>query len=82
MLRLTLTATTYRLTHDPKDLEIFKKTYDWIDKHQTDWKNGEWYEMVEEDGTPSGDKAQPWKSGYHNGRAMMECLDILKAAQK
>ncbi len=72
----------YRLTHDPKDLEIFKKTYDWIDKHQTDWKNGEWYEMVEEDGTPTGDKAQPWKSGYHNGRAMMECLDILKAAQK
>jgi hypothetical protein len=31
------------------------------------------------DGTPSGDKAQIWKSGYHNGRAMMECLKILKA---
>ena len=69
----------YRLTHDARDLQIFEKTYDWIDQHQTDWKNGEWFEMVHPDGSVSGDKAQIWKSGYHNGRAMMECLAILKA---
>ncbi|MCI0621398.1 MAG: hypothetical protein L0387_06975 [Acidobacteria bacterium] len=26
-----------------------------------------------------GDKAQMWEAGYHNGRAMIECLEILKA---
>jgi hypothetical protein len=35
--------------------------------------------MVHADGSATGDKAQTWKSGYHNGRAMMECLAILKA---
>ena len=69
----------YRLTHDARYLRVFEKTYDWIEKHQVDWKNGEWFDTIMPDGTPSGDKAQIWKSGYHNGRAMMECLKILKA---
>lgn len=68
----------YRLTHEARDLQVFEKTCDWIDQHQTDWKNGEWFEMVHPDGSATGDKAQIWKSGYHNGRAMMECLAILK----
>ncbi len=71
----------YRLTHDPKYLQVFEKTYDWIDRHQTDWKHGEWYETVQPDGTPKGDKAYIWKSGYHNGRAMIECLEVLKTGQ-
>jgi len=69
----------YRLTHEAKYLEVFQKTYDWIDQHQTDWKHGEWHDTVLPDGTPLGDKAHIWKSGYHNGRAMIECLRILKA---
>jgi hypothetical protein len=28
---------------------------------------------------PSGAKANGWKAGYHNGRAMMECLGIRRA---
>jgi cellobiose epimerase len=69
----------YRLTHDPKYLRVFEKTYDWIEKHQTDWKYGEWYDTITPEGTPRGDKAHIWKAGYHNGRAMIECLEILKA---
>jgi mannobiose 2-epimerase len=69
----------YRLTHDAKYLRVFEKTYGWIEKHQVDWKNGEWFDTIMPDGTPRGDKAQIWKCGYHNGRAMMECLEILKA---
>jgi cellobiose epimerase len=68
----------YRLTHDSQYLRVFEKTYDWIDKHQVDWKRGEWYETITPDGTPRGDKAGIWKCGYHNGRAMIECLEILK----
>jgi mannobiose 2-epimerase len=71
----------YRLTHEARDLTIFEKTCDWIDQHQTDWKNGEWFETVHKDGSVAGEKAHIWKAGYHNGRGMMECLAILKAAQ-
>jgi cellobiose epimerase len=70
----------YRLTHDAKYLHVFEMTYDWVDQHQVDWLHGEWFENILPDGTPQGDKAQPWKGGYHNGRAMIECLAILKSA--
>jgi len=58
----------------------FQKTYDWDDKHQTDWEEREWYEMVEEDGTPTGARRSPGRaapqrprhdgmSGYSEGGA-------------
>ena len=69
----------YRLTGDAKYLAVFEKTYDFIDKYQTDWENGEWHATITPEGKALGDKAQIWKAGYHNGRAMIECLEILKA---
>ena len=68
----------YQLTRDKVYLECFTKTLDWIDKHQVDWQNGDWFGVIEEDGTPSGAKADLWKSPYHNGRAMIECLERLR----
>jgi mannobiose 2-epimerase len=68
----------YRLTHNAKYLRVFEKTYDWIEKYQTDWKNGEWHGTITPEGTSQGDKAHIWKAGYHDGRAMIECLEILK----
>jgi cellobiose epimerase len=69
----------YRITHDDQYWKVFEKTYDFVDKYQTDWKVGEWHEMVTEDGQGKGDKAQIWKAGYHNGRAMLESIDVLNA---
>ena len=69
----------HRLTGDAKYLGVFEKTYDFIDKYQTDWENGEWHATITPEGKALGDKAQIWKAGYHNGRAMIECLEILKA---
>ena len=69
----------HRLTKDPKYLPIFLKTYDFIDKYQTDWEHGEWHATITPEGKALGDKAQIWKAGYHNGRAMIECLEMLKA---
>jgi mannobiose 2-epimerase len=66
----------YRLTHEPKYWDVFAKTYDFIDKYQTDWQNGEWWATVRGT-TGSGAKAQSWKAGYHDGRAMLECMHIL-----
>jgi mannobiose 2-epimerase len=68
----------YRLTADRKYLDVFEKTYDFIDKYQVDWENGEWHANITTELKPQGDKAQPWKAGYHNGRAMIECLQIIK----
>lgn len=68
----------YRMTREPLYSAVFRKTYDFIEKHFVDWKNGEWYENLLPDGRPSGGKAHQWKAGYHNGRAMIECLQILR----
>jgi mannobiose 2-epimerase len=68
----------YRLTRDRAYWDVFAKTYDFIDRYQTDWQTGEWWESVSPDLKPSGAKAHGWKAGYHNGRAMMECLRLLR----
>ncbi len=68
----------HRLTGDPRYLDYFIKTYHFVESKQTDWENGEWHSTITPEGKPIGQKANPWKGGYHNGRAMMECLLILK----
>lgn len=68
----------YRLTRDGIYWDVFAKTYDFIDRYQTDWQTSEWWESVSPDLKPSGAKAHGWKAGYHTGRAMMECLRILR----
>ncbi|UCC99056.1 MAG: AGE family epimerase/isomerase [Phycisphaerales bacterium] len=68
----------HRMTQDAKYLTIFQKTSDFIEKNMVDWENGEWHGTITPEGRPQGDKANTWKAGYHNGRAMIECLDILK----
>jgi mannobiose 2-epimerase len=66
----------YRLTGETVYWNCFLQTLDWIVKHQVDWEHGDWHERVAPDGTPTGMKAGPWKSAYHNGRAMLECLKL------
>jgi mannobiose 2-epimerase len=67
-----------RLTGDPVYLDVFDKTLDFLEKQQIDWAGGEWHNMINPDGRPAGAKASSWKAGYHNGRAMIECLELLK----
>jgi cellobiose epimerase len=68
----------YRLTGDRAYYDVFARTLDWIDKSQVDWKHGDWHEEISPDGAPRGAKAGPWKSAYHNGRAILECLKMLE----
>jgi mannose/cellobiose epimerase-like protein (N-acyl-D-glucosamine 2-epimerase family) len=67
-----------QLTGDPQYLDVFEQTCDYIEKYFVDWQYGEWHANVSARGIAGGDKANPWKAGYHNGRAMIECLEILK----
>jgi len=67
----------YQLTGDKLYFDCFTKTLDWVEKHQVDWKNGDWFADIRPNGQPTGAKAGPWKAAYHNGRSMLECLKTL-----
>ncbi len=71
-----------RMTQDTKYLSVFAKTADFIVDNMVDWDNGEWHANITPEGKPQGDKANIWKAGYHNGRAMIECLQILEQWKK
>ncbi|MCF7972308.1 MAG: AGE family epimerase/isomerase [Phycisphaerae bacterium] len=70
----------YRITGDAQYAAVFTQTLDFVDKYMADWTWGEWHSTTSAEGVASpGNKAHAWKCGYHNGRAMIECLEILKA---
>jgi len=69
----------YEYTKNPKYLSTFEETFSLIESRMVDWEVGEWHGTIPAQGQPQGDKASPWKAGYHNGRAMIECIEILKA---
>ncbi len=69
----------YRMTKEPKYLSVFEGTYNFVDKYIADRQYGEWHGSVTADGKAlTGDKAYQWKCGYHNGRAMIECIEVLR----
>lgn len=67
----------YSLTGAKIYFDCFLKTLDWIVKYQVDWEYGDWYAEVSKNGRPVGDKSGAWKGPYHNGRAMLQCLELL-----
>jgi len=68
----------HRFSADPQYLDIFEQSYDYIEKHLVNWEHGEWHANDTTRGAVQGDKANTWKAGYHSGRSMIECLEILK----
>ena len=68
----------YRVTKEAAYLEVFRKTWEFVRDQQIDWEVGEWHATVTPEGEKRGDKAQIWKSAYHNGRAMIECLPLVR----
>jgi mannose/cellobiose epimerase-like protein (N-acyl-D-glucosamine 2-epimerase family) len=75
---LTMTA----LFDDKAYPDCYRKTLDWITKRQADGDGGDWHETIRENGTLGGSKAHAWKGPYHNGRAIIQCLEILEAAPR
>jgi mannobiose 2-epimerase len=76
---LVSALTMYRLTGDPQYARVYLKTWAFTDTRQTDWTSGEWHPTITADGRATGEKASRWKAGYHNGRAMVESLRLLRA---
>lgn len=71
---LTFCVVLHRVTGEPAFAERFSETLGWIADRQSDWQAGEWHNRITKRGRPRGEKAGPWKSPYHNGRAILESL--------
>lgn len=69
----------YRLDGKCEYLWIFNQTFDFVDHNLIDWNEGEWYESLSQKIVPNRVKASLWKAAYHNGRAMINCIEELKA---
>lgn len=67
----------YTLTNEKVHFECFSKTLEWIIKNQVDWINGEWFEEITDKGERMGSKSGPWKSAYHNGRAILTSIELI-----
>ncbi|MFO7617029.1 MAG: AGE family epimerase/isomerase [Bacteroidales bacterium] len=81
----------FELTGETKYWEIVKKAWHFIDHHVIDHEYGEWFTKVNRLGVPFLEeppddpspyyrndwKIDPWKCPYHNGRAMMELVEIV-----
>ena len=68
----------YLLTGEEVYFQCFSRILEWIKRYQIDWEFGDWHAKVNKRGKPSGDKAGAWKTPYHNGRAIIECIQLLK----
>jgi mannobiose 2-epimerase len=74
---LTCALRLYVLTGEPRYGEAYLGTLRWIEERQADWTWGDWHKEVRWSGRPAGNKAWTWKTPYHQGRAMLECLALL-----
>jgi mannobiose 2-epimerase len=73
-------AAIYRLTGDTRYAEALQGQWAWIRDHQIDPAHGGWFEAVAPDGTPRppSAKGHAWKAAYHDGRALLYTLRLLR----
>jgi mannobiose 2-epimerase len=71
----------HRLTGDQRYADLYLDTLEWIVERHVVWDGGDWRATIEEDGRVTGDRAGLWKTPYHNGRAMIQCLELLSPGE-
>lgn len=67
----------YELTGRDRYLDVFTETWEFLEAHQIDKAVGEWHSGVTDELEPVGRKGAMYKGAYHNGRALLECIDLL-----
>ncbi|MEX0806579.1 MAG: AGE family epimerase/isomerase [Candidatus Binatia bacterium] len=72
----------YGLTREKIYWDCFTQTLQWLVTHQIDWVYGDWHDRIHRHGRSAGDKAGAWKGPYHNGRAVLQCLELLGHLEK
>lgn len=70
----------YQLNRDPRFLQAVLDCWRFIQERLVDIKHGDWFWGVDGTGRPlDRQKAGPWKTPYHNGRA---CLEVMRRVQE
>jgi mannobiose 2-epimerase len=66
---------------EKKYFEAFKKQWAYINKYLIDHEHGGWYEegLDQSPEQVKAPKARDWKVNYHNARALMNCIKMLKS---
>jgi len=68
----------YQISGDARYLTCTTRTWDFIQGHLVDHKDGGWFHSLSRDLIPDGaPKISFWKCPYHNSRACMELIDRL-----
>jgi len=68
----------YRLTGNAAYGRHYLSVFEWIERHHVDWQHGDWHAVVPRSRSLDNGKAGVWKSPYHNGRAVIRCLELLQ----
>jgi cellobiose epimerase len=69
----------YRLTGKSEYLSAFRRTLDFVERHQVAAEGG-WWATRRADGSPHSDqRSSPWQGAYHSGRAMLLSAQILES---
>ncbi|MGA2479626.1 MAG: AGE family epimerase/isomerase [Spirochaetia bacterium] len=74
---------SYLLFRDPVYWRAFKKVFDFVWNRMINHEVGEWYALLDRDGTVRWDYlGHAWKNNYHTTRSMVQTLKRLKAIEK
>lgn len=76
---MTSALRMYEETGDDRYREVFEETWQFVDDHHVDEAVGEWHSGVTDDLEPVGRKGAMYKGAYHNGRALVECIETLES---
>lgn len=75
---MTSALRMYEATGEDVYRDVFEETYTFIDQYHVDEIHGEWHSGVDENLEPVGRKGAEYKGAYHNGRALIECIETLE----
>jgi cellobiose epimerase len=65
---------------DTRYREVFRNLWDYVKLYFIDQEHGDWYArgVDKQPEFKTALKAHSWKTPYHNGRALMNCVDMLR----
>ncbi len=74
----------YQISQERRFFDAARDAWDYIEDKVVDRQHGEWFAVLERDGTPVDEtshpeqvKVGPWKCPYHNARACLEVIQRL-----
>jgi len=76
---MTSALKMYAQTGEQRYADVFAETFEFVDEHIVDREHSEWHSAITPDLEPAGRKGAIYKGAYHNGRALLECIETLES---